>query len=86
MFSGAAGQKMPAELDPHERTLVAWPCRDEIYPGPRMAEARAAHAEVARAIARVPPWGVEVAGGVEATPGRKDHSRLRAFMAAAKGA
>ncbi len=41
---------------------------------------------VAQAIAQVHPWGVDVASGVEATPGRKDHSRLRAFMAAAKGA
>ena len=47
-------QHMPAELEPHERTLVAWPCRDEIYPGPRMAEARAAHAEVARALLASP--------------------------------
>jgi phosphoribosylanthranilate isomerase len=40
---------------------------------------------VAQAIAQVRPWGVDVASGVEATPGRKDHHRLRAFMAAAKG-
>jgi phosphoribosylanthranilate isomerase len=40
---------------------------------------------VPQAIAQVRPWGVDVASGVETTPGRKDHRRLRAFMAAAKG-
>ncbi len=40
---------------------------------------------VADAIAQVQPWGVDVASGVEATPGRKDHARLRAFIAAVRG-
>jgi phosphoribosylanthranilate isomerase len=40
---------------------------------------------VAAAIAQVHPWGVDVASGVEAMPGRKDHNRVRAFVAAAKG-
>ena len=39
---------------------------------------------VAQAIAQVRPWGVDVASGVEATPGRKDHGRVRAFVAAAR--
>jgi agmatine deiminase len=42
---------MPAEYAPHEGTVICWPCRDEIYPGPLMAEAREAHALLARAIA-----------------------------------
>lgn len=40
---------------------------------------------VAQAIAQVRPWGVDVASGVEAAPGRKDHARLRAFVASVKG-
>jgi phosphoribosylanthranilate isomerase len=37
---------------------------------------------VADGIAAVAPWAVDVASGVEASPGVKDPARLRAFMAA----
>jgi agmatine deiminase len=54
-----ARPRMPAEFDRHEGTVIAWPCRDEIYPGPLMAEARDAHAQLAQAIARFEPvWMV----------------------------
>lgn len=39
---------------------------------------------VVAAIEIVEPWGVDVSSGVEVTPGRKDHRRMRAFVEAAK--
>lgn len=39
---------------------------------------------VQSAIAAVSPWGVDVASGVEASPGRKDHTQVRAFIANAR--
>lgn len=40
---------------------------------------------VAAAIDMLEPWGVDVASGVEAEPGRKDPQRLRSFISAARG-
>jgi phosphoribosylanthranilate isomerase len=41
---------------------------------------------VAGRVARLNPWMVDVAGGVESAPGQKDLSRVAAFIAAARGA
>jgi len=40
---------------------------------------------VAEAVARAAPYGVDVSSGVEAAPGRKDHGKVREFIARAKG-
>lgn len=41
---------------------------------------------VAGAIATLSPWGVDVASGVEAAPGRKDPDKVRIFVAKARAA
>ncbi|MEI2688566.1 MAG: phosphoribosylanthranilate isomerase [Anaerolineae bacterium] len=72
---GGAGQtgdwSLAANLSGQHRLLLA----GGLTPG-----------NVAAAIAQVQPWGVDVASGVEALPGRKDHDRLRAFIAATRAA
>ncbi len=42
--------RYPAEWEPHERTIMGWPCRRSLW-GPMLESARADYAEVANAIA-----------------------------------
>ena len=57
----------------------------ERYPGLMLAGGLTAK-NVSGAVHQVRPFAVDVASGVELTPGRKDHDQVRAFVEAAKGA
>jgi agmatine deiminase len=46
--------RLPAEWEPHERTLMGWPCRRELW-GDTIRQARADYAAVANAIAAFEP-------------------------------
>jgi agmatine deiminase len=46
--------RLPAEWEPHERTLMGWPCREELW-GETMTQARCDYAAVANAIAAFEP-------------------------------
>ncbi|MEI2700780.1 MAG: agmatine deiminase family protein [Baekduia sp.] len=59
------GLSMPAEWAPHERTLMAWPCRTSLWAN-RFDAAKAEYAGVANAIAAFEPVTMAVNGPREA--------------------
>ena len=61
----ADGFRLPARFGAHQRTLMSWPCREDLF-GPLMGDARAEWAEVARGIARFEPVTVVVDPAQEA--------------------
>jgi phosphoribosylanthranilate isomerase len=57
------------------------------YPGKRVVLAGGLDASnVGAAIATARPWGVDACSGLESAPGRKDHRKMAAFIAAALAA
>jgi len=56
---------MPAEWAPHERTIVSWPVRDELW-GPLRHDAEMAYSEVVMAIAQFEPCTVIARPGASA--------------------
>jgi agmatine deiminase len=61
--------RTPAEWEPHERTLMAWPCRAELW-GATMGQARAEYAEVANAVAAFEPVTMIANAGADAVAAR----------------
>src|SRR5690242_14473098 len=57
--------RMPAEWEPHERTVMGWPCRRELW-GERIGQARADYAAVANAIAAFEPVTMIANAGTDA--------------------
>lgn len=63
-----------------------WQWLDGIDPGKLILSGGLRVDNVAEAIERIQPYGVDVCSGVEARPGVKDHGKLKAFISAAKAA
>jgi agmatine deiminase len=60
---------MPAEWAPHERTLMAWPCRRELW-GDRLAAAKEQYTGVANAVAAFEPLTMVVQSPADAAEAR----------------
>jgi phosphoribosylanthranilate isomerase len=73
---GGSGQTFPWEIA--REFVVANPALRVILAGGLTPE------NVAQAVAAVRPFAVDVTSGVESSAGRKDHGRMRAFIAAVR--
>jgi phosphoribosylanthranilate isomerase len=83
---GAAAVLLDAP-SPGSGRVFDWRLAEGVRDGSRLVLAGGLDPDnVAAAIARVRPWGVDVVSGVELRPGHKDPVRLRAFVEAAKAA
>jgi phosphoribosylanthranilate isomerase len=72
---------------PGSGKVFDWQLADGAPVGKRMLLAGGLTPEnVAHAIRLVRPWGVDVSTGVEEKPGRKDSTKMREFVAAARAA
>ena len=89
--AGAAAYRADAILldapNPGSGQVFDWAFASEVPLSQRLVIAGGLHAgNVAGAIARTQPWGVDVVTGVEQSPGHKDPVKLRAFIAEVRAA
>ena len=61
--------RTPAEWEPHERTIMGWPCRTELW-GDTLAQAQADYAAVANAVAAFEPVTMIANAGEQASQAR----------------
>lgn len=65
--------------------VVAWPLAAEVAKAATVLLAGGlTPANVKQAIQAVHPYGVDVSSGVESSPGKKDHAKIRAFLEAVR--
>jgi phosphoribosylanthranilate isomerase len=86
-FAGLSGLLLDAPTSGHGGSgrTCHWPTAAALARrGPVLLAGGLTPANVAEAIAAVRPWGVDVASGVESSPGVKDHQLLERFIRAAK--
>ena len=73
--------------NPGSGKVFDWSLVDEVAEGPRLILAGGLNPDnVTEAVRAVRPWGVDVASGVEKSPGRKDALKVKAFIERARAA
>jgi len=84
---GSADVVLVDSPEPGSGTVFDWSLAEGAPDGVRLLLAGGLNSDnVAEAIRKVRPWGVDSASGVEASPGRKDATKVRLFIEAAKRA
>ena len=72
---------------PGSGKVFDWGLFDDLPEGPRYILAGGLTPDnVAGAVSKVEPWGVDVSSGVEKSPGRKDPLKVKAFIERARSA